>query len=81
MIKQMKPRFKIGDEVWLITDNRIIEKFIANIVIYANKIKYGLVFCLPTVTVEVVLNDEIQQYGFVNESDCFATKEELIKSL
>lgn len=81
MIKQMKPRFKIGDEVWLITDNRIIEKFITNIVIYANKIKYGLVFCLSTATVEVVLNDEIQQYGFVNESDCFATKEELIKSL
>ncbi len=77
----MKPRFKIGDEVWLITDNRIIEKFITNIVIYANKIKYGLVFCLSTATVEVVLNDEIQQYGFVNESDCFATKEELIKSL
>ena len=66
---QIETKYNINDEVWFINNNKVKNLSIMAIMTFFEK---------NTLTIEYGLNSYI---GKFKESDLFATKEDLIKSL
>lgn len=76
----MKPKYQIGDEVWIIGSGKIEKKVISAAAIITDhdtKKQLGVFYCLYTFTTNTRLYSE----SFTAEKDIFPTKEALIASL
>ncbi len=69
----IETKYNIGDEVWLIWENKVYVSFIEDVRVKRNnkntKIEY------------MVESMQKKDFGLKKESDLFPTKEELLKSL
>ena len=73
----MKPKYTIGDRVWIIDEGKAVEREITLIALYDGKIVYDFERYAPG----GFHNRVDLTYGVFEEENVFTSKEELIASL
>jgi hypothetical protein len=70
MDTKIQTKYRVGDKVWIIDARKAVERIV-----------YGVMFLNEKIVYYFSKESEVFKYGWINESDVYSSKDELLKEL